>query len=75
MGWIGIGYLLGPTLRAPYGANKKEHQEEAIDVERENPIGQTGGLYGRKLLLLSIVVNCATVFLSSNWLKLQMILI
>ena len=23
MGWIGIGYLLGPTLRAPYGANKK----------------------------------------------------
>ena len=22
MGWIGIGYLLGPTLRAPYGANK-----------------------------------------------------
>ena len=23
MGWVGIGYLLGPTLRAPYGANKK----------------------------------------------------
>ena len=21
-GWVGIGYLLGPTLRAPYGANK-----------------------------------------------------
>ena len=22
MGWDGIGYLLGPTLRAPYGAKK-----------------------------------------------------
>ena len=22
MGWDWVGYLLGPTLRAPYGANK-----------------------------------------------------
>ena len=32
MGWI--GYLLGPTLRAPYGANK--------DIDRDRRIGKVG---------------------------------
>ena len=33
--WVGIGYLLGPTLRAPYGANNSDGdatQQVKVDV-------------------------------------------
>ena len=31
MGWDWVGYLLGPTLRAPYGANKSGTQLKKND--------------------------------------------
>ena len=33
MGWI--GYLLGPTLRAPYGANNKSEEADVDLVSYE----------------------------------------
>ena len=31
LGWDWVGYLLGPTLRAPYGANKSGTQLKKND--------------------------------------------
>ena len=35
MGWV--GYLLGPTLRAPYGANKKKDIIDLFKPEGDIP--------------------------------------
>ena len=46
LGWDGmVGYLLGPTLRAPYGANKETKQKLNTDIYKtENKPRRKSGL-------------------------------